>query len=103
MVMGSLPGGTIAYLGDGRIRPVTKPPVQFQLAERHQLPVNPLHTTPKHGEATPNLRVGLGRALSVRLDLARLGKALENVLGPSIEAFLEVQGVGVCCFLGWPC
>lgn len=101
MVLVSVPGGNNAYLGHDTVRPVTKPPVQFQIAERHQLPVNPLHTTPKHGEATPNLRLGLGRALCVSLDLARLGKALKNVLRPSIEAFLEVKGVGVCCFLGW--
>ena len=81
------------YLGGGIIRPVSKFPIKFQLAERHQLPIDPLHTAPKHGIATPNHRLGLGRALCESLDLASLGEALKYVLGPSVEGFLEVQCV----------
>ena len=93
-------GVTVPYLGGGVIWPVPKSPVKFQFAERHQLPIDPLHTAPKHGEATPHLRLGLGRALCEGLDLAGLGEALKYVLGPSVEGFLEVQCVSVGGLLG---
>lgn len=91
---------TGAHLRGGVIRPVCKPPVQLQFAERHQLPIDPLHTAPKHGEGTPHFGLGLGWALCEGLDLARLAEALKYVLGAGVEGFLEVQRVAVACLLG---